>query len=75
VLLRRTGDLLLYKLLPFYKCYRAYVRAKVTGFKLADTSLDEKERKRTAKLAKRYYNQAYQYAKELFQQQFNPYLF
>jgi hypothetical protein len=72
---QRTRDLMLYKLLPFYKCYRAYVRAKVTGFKLGDPALEEKEKKKTAKIAKKYYNLAYQYAKELFQQQFSPYLF
>lgn len=72
---QRTEDLLLYKLLPFYKCYRAYVRAKVIGFKLGDPDLDEKEKKKAVRLAKKYYNLAYQYAKEMFQQQFNPYLF
>jgi hypothetical protein len=72
---QRTKDLSLYKLLPFYKCYRAYVRAKVIGFKLGDPTLDEKEKKKAARLAKKYYNLAYQYAKEMFQQQFNPYLF
>lgn len=72
---QHTKDLMFYKLLPFYKCYRAYVRAKVVGFKLGDPALDEKEKKKAARLAKKYYNLTYQYAKELFQQQFNPYLF
>lgn len=68
-------DISLYKLLPFYKCYRAYVRAKVTGFTLDDPGLGNKEKKKAARLAKKYYNLAYQYSKELFQQQFSPYLF
>lgn len=68
-------DVVFFKLLPFYKCYRAYVRAKVAGFKLKDPALEERERKKTERAVKKYYNLAYQYAKELFQEQFSPYLF
>lgn len=71
----KTRDVMFFKLLPFYKCYRAYVRAKVTGFKLKDPAMEEKEKKKTQRIAKKYYNLAYQYAKELFQDQFSPYLF
>lgn len=70
-----SRDLSIYKLLPFYKCYRAYVRAKVIGFSLSDQGLSEKEKKKAGRLTKKYYNLAYQYSKELFQQQFSPYLF
>lgn len=39
--LELTGDYEGIQLLPFYKAYRAMVRAKVTRFMLADPSLDE----------------------------------
>jgi hypothetical protein len=68
-------DVIFFKLLPFYKCYRAYVRAKVTGFKLKEPGLRDKEKKKTERTARKYYKLAYQYAKELFQEQFSPYLF
>jgi hypothetical protein len=71
----RMRDVVFFKLLPFYKCYRAYVRAKVTGFKLKDPAMEDRERKKTERVVKKYYNLAYQYAKELFQEQFSPYLF
>jgi|TARA_B100001964_G_C14259436_1_gene614463 hypothetical protein len=70
-----TKDLELYKLLSFYKCYRAFVRAKVHGFKLSDATLSKKEKNLETKKIKEYYNLAFQYSKDLFQQQFNPYLF
>jgi aminoglycoside phosphotransferase family enzyme len=37
-----TGDQGVRALLPFYKCYRAYVRGKVVSFKLNDPSIKEK---------------------------------
>src|SRR5204863_8142309 len=33
----RTGDAQLFKLLPFYCCYRAYVRGKVLSFRLDES--------------------------------------
>jgi uncharacterized protein len=33
---RHCGDLELYRLLDFYRCYRTYVRGKVTSFRLRD---------------------------------------
>ncbi len=44
----------LVQLLPFYKCYRAYVRGKVTSF-MGDSFYD---------LAQKYFNLAYRYVKQ-----------
>lgn len=53
------------KLLSFYKCYRAYVRGKVTSFELDDPSISESEKTKARKLAKRYFDLALTYAKKL----------
>jgi len=60
-----SGDQELMKLLPFYKCYRAYVRGKVTSFKLKDTSLSSEEKNTAVKEAKAYFKLASTYAKNL----------
>jgi len=60
-----SGDQELTKLLPFYKCYRAYVRGKVTSFKLEDPSVSSEEKKAVMKEAKAYYKLASTYAKIL----------
>jgi hypothetical protein len=60
-----SGDQELTKLLPFYKCYRAYVRGKVTSFKLKDPSVDYEEKKTATKEAKAYFKLASTYAKTL----------
>jgi aminoglycoside phosphotransferase family enzyme len=52
-------------LLPFYKCYRAYVRGKVVGFKLADLNVCEKEKKEATQEAKAYMKLAASYAAAL----------
>jgi len=49
------------KLLPFYKCYRAYVRGKVTSFKLKDPSISSEEKKAAKKEAKAYFKLALSY--------------
>ncbi|MFQ5815004.1 MAG: hypothetical protein ACE5G7_00715, partial [Candidatus Hydrothermarchaeaceae archaeon] len=56
------GDEGIIELLPFYKCYRAYVRAKVSGFKLQDMGIAGKERRRSEDLIKRYFELALKYA-------------
>lgn len=53
------------KLLPFYMCYRAYVRAKVSSFKLGDPDINEEEKKEAEKLTGKYFKLAHAYAKEL----------
>jgi aminoglycoside phosphotransferase family enzyme len=58
-----AADLTLSEVLPFYKVYRAYVRAKVTSFLLDDAALDEKAREEARRQAKQYYDLAYHYVR------------
>jgi len=60
-----SEDQELMKLLPFYKCYRAYVRGKVTSFKLKDPSVGGEEKRAAMKEAKAYFELASTYAKIL----------
>jgi aminoglycoside phosphotransferase family enzyme len=60
-----SGDQELAKLLPFYKCYRAYVRGKVTSFKLKDPSVGGEEKSAAMKEAEAYFELASTYAKIL----------
>jgi len=53
-----SEDQELTKLLPFYKCYRAYVRGKVTSFKLKDPSVGGEEKRAAMKEAKAYFKLA-----------------
>ena len=52
--------------LPFYKCYRAYVRGKVTSFKLNDPNITEEEKKKSEKIAEKYFKLSRKYAEQLF---------
>jgi aminoglycoside phosphotransferase family enzyme len=58
-----SGDQELAKLLPFYKCYRAYVRGKVTSFKLKDPSISSEDKNAATKEANAYFKLAARYAK------------
>jgi aminoglycoside phosphotransferase family enzyme len=60
-----SGDQELTKLLPFYKCYRAYVRGKVVGFKLKDPNVRSKEKDMAMQEARAYFKLAATYAKML----------
>ena len=60
-----SRDQELQKLLPFYKCYRAYVRGKVVGFRLKDPNINEPEKAAAVKEAKAYFTLAVNYAKAL----------
>jgi aminoglycoside phosphotransferase family enzyme len=60
-----SGDQELAGLLPFYKCYRAYVRGKVISFKLNDPSVDSEEKSVAIKEAKAYFELATRYARQL----------
>ena len=60
-----SGDQELTKLLPFYKCYRAYVRGKVVSFKLNDPNISNKDKKASTEEAKEYFKLATDYAKTL----------
>jgi aminoglycoside phosphotransferase family enzyme len=60
-----SGDNELEKLLPFYKCYRAYVRGKVVSFRLGDPNIGAKGKREAVKEAKTYFELALSYAKTL----------
>jgi len=57
----RTQDEELSQLLNFYKCYRAYVRGKVEGFKLDDPHISAEEKERVLSVAKSYFELAESY--------------
>jgi aminoglycoside phosphotransferase family enzyme len=57
-----SGDQELTELLPFYKCYRAYVRGKVISFKLEDPNVGSEEKSSAMKEAKAYFKLASTYA-------------
>lgn len=63
--IKYSGDEELTKLLPFYKCYRAYVRGKVVGFRLNDPNVRSNEKNAAMKEAKAYFKLAAAYAKGL----------
>jgi len=54
------------EVLSFYKCYRAYVRGKVTSFKLNDPNITEEEKEASKKIAEKYFELSRQYAEQLF---------
>jgi hypothetical protein len=60
-----SRDKELTKVLPFYKCYRAYVRGKVISFKLDDADISRKEKAGAAKEAQAYFKLAVEYAKKM----------
>ena len=60
-----SGDQELTKLLPFYKCYRAYVRGKVVSFKLNDPNVSNEDKNAAAEEAEAYFKLAADYAKNL----------
>jgi uncharacterized protein len=63
--LQSTKDYELLKLLDFYKCYRAYVRGKVTSFNLNDPGIGAQDKRIAAKTAKHYFELAARYAQNL----------
>ncbi|MFC1937615.1 phosphotransferase [Chloroflexota bacterium] len=56
-----SGDKELLEVLDFYKCYRAYVRGKVEGFKLGDPYIPEEEKAKALATARGYYELAESY--------------
>ncbi len=60
-----SSDREIKQLLNFYKCYFAYVRGKVTSFKLDDESVAKKEELEALKTASQYFSLAYTYAAHL----------
>jgi len=57
-----SGDEELGLLVLFYKCYRAYVRGKVIGFRLDDPAIDATAKEQAASAAGRYFQLARGYA-------------
>ncbi len=55
----------LLKLLNFYRCYYAYVRGKVTSFRLLQKGMNADEQLEITETAKRYFDLAYTYAARL----------
>ncbi|MBI2868308.1 MAG: AAA family ATPase [Chloroflexi bacterium] len=60
---RQSGDDELAALLKFYKCYRAYVRGKVEGFKLHDPYISPEDKRLTLKVAGSYFDLAGAYTR------------
>ena len=59
--LDKSQDTDLLKLLNFYKCYRAYVRGKVEGFKLNDPYIAPAEKRQALEIASSYFDLASSY--------------
>ncbi|MEE8401665.1 MAG: hypothetical protein V3R86_05885 [Candidatus Hydrothermarchaeaceae archaeon] len=59
-----SGDREIPRLLPFYMCYRAYVRAKVYSFRLGDPNIGPQEKKEAEKLTADYFKLALSYAEK-----------
>lgn len=57
-----SKDNQLYMLLPFYKCYRAYVRGKVISFKLDDPGVNNLDKKDAIAEAQAYFKLALKYS-------------
>jgi uncharacterized protein len=58
---KRSGDADLPQLVPFYKCYRAYVRGKVDSLKSAEPEVGDDERQQARASAGRHFALAYRY--------------
>jgi aminoglycoside phosphotransferase family enzyme/predicted kinase len=63
--LHYTNDWELLKVLDFYKCYRAYVRGKVTSFNLNDRGMSKSDKEQAKVIAKQYFDLADKYANSL----------
>jgi hypothetical protein len=63
--IKHSGDYEIRNIINFYKCYYAYVRGKVVGFEINDSSIRLEEHKEAAKKASRYFDLAYTYASRL----------
>lgn len=57
-----SGDKGLIEVLDLYKCYRAYVRGKVSCFTSSDPALDDPQRRAQRNTARHYFGLAYRYA-------------
>ena len=59
----KSKDRDLLQLLDFYKCYRAYVRGKVEGFKLGDPHVPPAEKDYVLTRVRRYFDLAFSYTR------------
>ena len=59
---KKSKDKDIYKLLDFYKCYRAYVRGKVGCFTYLSPEISQEEKKKALESAHKYFDLAYYYA-------------
>ena len=59
------GDEQLFRLLSFYRCYRAYVRGKVLGFRLNESEFSEEERTSEQERARSFFDLAFGYTRQL----------
>ncbi|MFH1928067.1 MAG: AAA family ATPase [Chloroflexota bacterium] len=59
---RHAEDSEIRTLLNFYRCYYAYVRGKVIGFRIQDPAIDDKGRQEAGETAARYFDLAFTYA-------------
>jgi hypothetical protein len=64
--LNLTGDWEMLRMLDFYKCYRAYVRGKVTSFRLNDPGIDRAGKQPATQVARKYFRLASRYAQTMF---------
>ncbi len=60
-----SKDVGLLRLLNFYKCYRAYVRGKVTSFNLNDPGIQKKAKSEAKIIAQKYFKLSKRYASQL----------
>lgn len=58
---QKSGDLGIFTVLNFYKCYRAYVRGKVTSFILNDPGVSEDKKTEARNTAQKYFALAHSY--------------
>lgn len=63
--IKASGDEEVRLLLPYFASYRAYVRGKVTSFRLDDPAMTPAERENARTIAERYFSLAYSYAARL----------
>jgi aminoglycoside phosphotransferase family enzyme/predicted kinase len=61
----QANDAHLVRLLPFYRCYRAYVRGKVLSFRLDEPEFSAADKRRAAERAAGYFELARRYATPL----------
>ena len=63
--LELSGDEGLERLLPFYACYRAWVRGKVTAFKLNDGALSASAREKIRRKSAAFFDLAREFARHM----------